>query len=361
MRRTSLISEKVRQVMPDPSPRSLGYRMPAEWEHHEGTWFSWPHNLDTWGRHLSATEESLAKAVKALCEGEIVHINVLNDAHCGRVDRILTEAGVNKGIQFHCIPTNDAWCRDHGAIFLSHMANAGFAAIDWGYNAWGGKYPPYDLDDAVPRHMCDALDAKRFHTSFILEGGSIDVNGTGVLLTTASCLLHPSRNPGFRKEEVEWVLREMLGVDYIVWLNGELEGDDTDGHIDNIARFVKPDTVVLSEVDIGVEDLNSERLKTAFGAWRLPLETVFLPTPAPVYIDGKRMPASYLNFYIGNEVVLMPAFNDPLDDLAQHTLQSCFPIRRVIAIDCTSVIWGLGALHCLSQQVPYPIKHTKQI
>ena len=355
------VSEQVRCMLPSPTPKSLGYRMPAEWEPHLGTWFSWPHNTDTWGRHLSATEQALSYAISFLCKGETVYINVLDEVHLQKVDDLLTSMGVTQGVQYCVVPTNDSWCRDHGAIFLTHPAKPEIAASDWGFNAWGGKYPPFALDNAVPRQMCDVMNAIHFATPFILEGGSIEVNGEGVLLTTASCLLHPNRNPGFSKKDVEWVLEEMLGVDHVIWLTGELEGDDTDGHIDNIARFVNPYTIVLAREnpDAGNKDngmpSNSARLEAAFNAMGMAIDLVYLPRPAPFFIEGRQLPASYINFYIGNEVVLMPVFDDPQDEDAQQILQSCFPLRRVIPVDCTSIIWGLGALHCLSQQVPKPI------
>ena len=232
-------------LLPATSPRSLGYSMPPEWHVHEGTWISWPHNLDTWSTYLDSTEQALAQAVKWLSEGEVVHINVLDQVHEQHVFRILKMLGVTGAVQFHHVPTNDSWCRDHGAVFLLHPERPGYAAVDWGYNAWGGKYPPYDQDNLVPRQMCEAVQAHRFETPFVLEGGSIEVNGDGVLMTTETCLLNPNRNPGMDKETIEHVLWEMLGVHQIIWLQGELLGDDTDGHIDNLARFVNDTTIAV--------------------------------------------------------------------------------------------------------------------
>lgn len=332
--------------------------MPPEWHPHEGTWFSWPHNPDTWRHHLPAAERALAEAVKWLSKGENVHINVLDADHQRHVQRILAEAAVSGSVQFHLFPTNDSWCRDHGATFLHHPTLPGYAAINWGYNAWGAKYPPFDLDNAIPEQMCKTMGARCFSVPIILEGGSIEVNGAGIVLTTETCLLNPNRNPGISRSEIEFILQEMLGVEKVLWIGGELVGDDTDGHIDNLARFVNENTIAVP-VEANPEDPNYTSLQDNL----LLLQTmstldgnafniVTLPMPAPFFIDGHRMPANYANFYIGNEVVLVPMFGDPNDQAACDLLSPLFPERKIVGIDCSSIIWGLGALHCLSQQVP---------
>ncbi|MFK7847093.1 MAG: agmatine/peptidylarginine deiminase [Rhodothermales bacterium] len=352
------ISSKIQALLPRPTPHSLGYRMPAEWHPHEGTWFSWPHNPDTWVRHLPAAERALAEAVGWLAKGETVHINVLDKYHRDHVATILQDAGINEGIAFHLFPTNDSWCRDHGAIFLVHPEEPGYAAIDWGFNAWGEKYPPFDLDNAIPRQMADVMQARLFESPFILEGGSIEVNGAGTLLTTETCLLNPNRNPGYQKTDIEWLLKEMFGVHQVVWLAGDLVGDDTDGHIDNLARFVDEGTIVVP-VEANPDDPNYASLAANFALLQQvknakdeAFEIITLPMPAPYFIDGHRLPANYVNFYIGNGVVLMPTFGDPNDEVALSMLQSCFKDRQMVPINCREIIWGLGALHCLSQQVP---------
>lgn len=334
--------------------------MPAEWYPHEGTWFSWPHNLDTWRHHLPAAERALADAVKWLSAGETVHINVQNAHHQSHVQRVLERAAVSGSVKFHCFPTNDSWCRDHGATFLCHPSKDGYAAIDWGYNAWGGKYPPFDLDNEIPRLMCEAMGAQRFSTPLILEGGSIEVNGAGVVLTTETCLLNLNRNPGLTKTDLELLLREMLGVEKVLWIGGELVGDDTDGHIDNLARFVNEDTIVVP-LETNPKDPNYASLRDNYMLLQslstikgMPFKVIPLPMPAPFFIDRHRMPANYANFYIGNEVLLVPAFGDPKDQIACDILAPLFPDREVFSVDCSSIIWGLGALHCLSQQVPRP-------
>lgn len=338
------------------TPTALGYRMPAEWARQQGMWFSWPHNPDTWIDKLPAVERVLAQAVRELASGETVHLNVLDADHEAHVRALI---GESDNVVFHHFPTNDSWCRDHGAIFITRDEDDGpLAALDWGYNAWGGKYPPFDLDNAIPGKMARALGVPCFEADIILEGGSIEVNGAGTLLTTEECLLNPNRNPGFSKAEIEDRLRSMLGVEQIVWLRGELAGDDTDGHIDNITRFVNEDTVVTI-VEDDPSDANYEPLRENLDILRQvtlpdgrPLQVIPLPMPAAVFNRGVRMPASYANFLIGNEVVLLPAYNDPNDAVAREIVQRYFPDRRVVSLDCREVIWGLGAFHCLSQQVP---------
>jgi agmatine deiminase len=232
------------------------------------------------------------------------------------------------------------------------------AAIDWEYNAWGGKYPPYDLDNAVPARMAEVLGVPCFKAGMVLEGGSIDVNGRGLLLTTEACLLNANRNPGMSRAEIERRLGDMLGVHTVLWLGEGIEGDDTDGHIDDITRFVAEDTVVTvveedpKEQNFKALQDNLRRLRTMTAGPGRPLKVITLPMPAPVYCQGQRLPASYANFYIANRVVLMPGFRDRNDQVACATLQTLFPDRRVVVIDCTDLIWGLGAFHCLTQQVP---------
>ena len=343
----------------DLTPSALGYHMPAEWEPHQGTWISWPHNRDTWPGKFDPVEPVMVEAVRALAPGETVHVNVLDAAHEAHVRGLL--AGVEGPVVYHHIPTNDAWCRDHGAVFVVRREGhrRKLAAIDWGYNAWGGKYPPYDLDDAVPRQMAEVLGVPRYEGGMILEGGAIEVNGAGLLLTTASCLLNPNRNPGIPRAAVERKLKEMLGVTKILWLPcGDLAGDDTDGHVDNLARFVSEDTVLASWTEDPADPNhaplaeNFAYLQAATTTDERPLHVIPLPTPAPVFYGEHRLPASYANFYIGQEVILLPTYHDPRDRHAKDLLQHHFPTRRIVGIDCTDLVWGLGAFHCLTQQVP---------
>lgn len=341
-------------------PSALGYRMPAEWEPHQATWLSWPHNRDSWPGKFEPVEPIMVQAVAALSAGETVRINVLDAEHERHVRALLEAAGVAGSIEFHEIPTNDAWCRDHGAIFACRQDSepGRLIAIDWEYNAWGEKYPPYDLDNQVPQRMAEILDLPCFKADMILEGGSIDVNGRGLLLTSEACLLNPNRNPRMSRDQIESRLRDMLGVHTILWLGQGIEGDDTDGHVDDVTRFVAEDTVVTvveeDSSDSNFEPLqeNLRRLQSIRIDDGRPLKVISLPMPKPLYYQGQRLPASYANFYIGNQALLMPGFNQPNDEVARSRLQNLFPERRVFVIECTDLIWGLGAFHCLTQQVP---------
>ena len=335
------------------------YRMPAEWAPHQCTWISWPHKRESWPGKFEPVEPVMVRFVAALSRSELVRINVLDSAHRKHVESLL-EGKVNaKNVAFHRFPTNDAWCRDHGAIFVTSPGNeAPLAALDFRFNAWGGKYPPYDLDDAIAVQMAEALGVPCHSLPMVLEGGSIDVNGAGDLLTTEQCLLHPNRNPDLSRDDIETVLRATLGVTNIIWLGDGIVGDDTDGHIDDLTRFVAEDTVVTvvepdrSDDNHAALAENRERLETVRLADGRRLKVIELPMPRPVEFDGDRLPASYANFYIGNQVVLLPTFDDTMDEPNRAALEQCFPGRDVIGIDCTDLVLGLGTFHCLTQQVP---------
>ena len=331
--------------------------MPAEWARHRGTWLSWPHRESSWPGNFERVPAVIAEMVRHLAPGEEVHINVSGAEMESEVRGMLQRAKIATGnVHFHHNPTNDAWCRDHGPIFVQRGDEQ--LILDWGYNAWGGKYPPYDLDDVIPTRIAEELGISVAHPPMILEGGSIDVNGAGTLLTTEACLLNPNRNPGLSRETIETMLRDWLGVHHILWLGDGIVGDDTDGHIDDIARFTEARTVVtVVEEDPADENHallqdNLHRLESMSDQDGMPLRIVTLPMPRAVVCEGQRLPASYANFYIGNEVVLLPAYDPPRDRVAQETLQRLFPTRRVVPIDCTALIWGLGAFHCLTQQWP---------
>jgi agmatine deiminase len=261
---------------------------------------------------------------------------------------------------FHHHPTNDAWCRDHGPIFVQRDGPRGKeeAIIDWGYNAWGGKYPPFDKDDVIPSLIGDEFGIPVYHPGIVMEGGSIELNGRGTLLTTESCLLNPNRNPSLTRADIEQRLKDYLGVRHILWLGDGIVGDDTDGHLDDLTRFVDPGTVVtVVEVDSLDENFdplqdNLERLKLMKDQDGRPLRVVTMPMPDPLFQDDQRLPASYANFYIANGAVLLPTYRSRNDETARLILQDLFPTRQVIGIDCTDLVWGLGALHCVSQQWP---------
>jgi agmatine deiminase len=335
--------------------------MPAEWAPHRGTWLSWPHKEESWPGKFAPVPAIFARMVHYLAEGEEVHINVLDEAMATDVRARLRAEGVNlQNVFLHLFPTNDAWCRDHGPIFVQRQGAKGSeeAIIDWGYNAWGNKYPPYDLDDVVPTLVGRAFGIRVFHPGIVMEGGSIDVNGAGTLLTTEACLLNPNRNPHLGKDEIERYLKAYLGVRHILWLGDGIEGDDTDGHVDDLTRFVNPTTLVTvverDRSDTNYEPLqeNLKRLATMQDQDGQPLSVVTLPMPRRLEHEGQRLPASYANFYIANRVVLVPTYDPATDGQALDTLQRLFPTRRVIGIDCTDLVWGLGAFHCVSQQWP---------
>lgn len=339
------------------------YRMPAEWEPHAGTWLSWPHNRETWPGCFDEAQTAMVTATAALAEVEPIRINVLDEQHERVVEQMLAARVPREQMEFHRIATNDAWIRDHGAIFVVRVdAAAGNGAemsraLDFRFNAWGEKYPPFDLDDAVAEEMAAALGVPRVRYEIVLEGGSIDVNGAGSLLTTEQCLLNPNRNPGLDRLEIEACLRDAFGVSTVLWLGEGIVGDDTDGHIDELTRFVA-ERVVVTAIETNADDPNHSALaanRSALERARIDggaLEIVELPMPAPLYYRGQRLPVSYANFYVANDIVLVPQFDDPADAAAASILTDCFPGRRIVGIDCRALVVGLGGLHCLTQQIP---------
>ena len=343
------------------TPAARGFRMPAEWARHRGTWLSWPHKEASWPGNFAPVPGIVAEMVRHLVPAEEVHINVNGDAMEQRARFVLSDAHVPTGnVFFHHHPTDDAWCRDHGPIFVqrAHAGAREELILDWGYNAWGNKYPPYHQDDVIPSRIGAEFGIPVEHPPMILEGGSIDVNGLGTLLTTEACLLNRNRNPLFTRKQIERHLRDFLGVAHVLWLGDGIAGDDTDGHIDDLARFVDEQTVV-TVVENDPTDENYEPLRDnlrRLGRMRdqdgRPLRVVELPMPPAVYYQDQRLPASYANFYIANEAVLLPGYDRETDAIAAATLQSLFSTRRVVTIDCRALAWGLGAFHCLTQQWP---------
>lgn len=332
--------------------------MPAEWERHRGTWLSWPHKEASWPGNFTPVPRVVAEMVRHLAPGEEVHINVNGEAMEQQARFVLSDAHVDThNVFFHHNPTDDAWCRDHGPNFLNDRDGSQLI-LDWGYNAWGNKYPPFDLDDVIPTRIAAEYELPVVYPGMILEGGSIDVNGRGTLMTTEACLLNPNRNPELTRDEIEQRLRANLGVSNILWLGDGIVGDDTDGHIDDITRFVNATTVVTAIEDDPQDDNyrplrdNRDRLRQMRDQDGVPLQVVELPMPPAVGYQEQRLPASYANFYIGNDVVLLPGFDPTRDAEAAVVLQPLFPGRRVVTIDCRELIWGLGAFHCLTQQWP---------
>lgn len=335
-----------------------GYRMPAEWEPHRGTWLSYPHNPKSFFTALKAAQEAFVDMVMHLAKVEEVHINVNDDAMERALRLKLKKRQISRNVFLHRFPTNDAWCRDHGCIILKNKKTNVLVATDWIFNAWGGKYPSAK-DNRIAKKMASFLDLECFSYPLVLEGGSIDVNGAGVLLTTELCLLNKNRNPHWNKKKIEAVLKANFGIKKILWLKDGIEGDDTDGHINDIARFVDAKTIVTVE-ERNKQDKNYEicrdnieRLKSFRDLDGKPFCIVTLPMPAPRYYrKDERLPASYANFYIANGIVLLPVFDCPEDKDAIRILGRLFKGRRVVPIDATNLIVGLGTCHCLSQQIP---------
>ncbi|MBM3225235.1 MAG: agmatine deiminase family protein [Candidatus Tectomicrobia bacterium] len=344
-------------------PVHSGYRMPAEWELHTATWLAWPHNPITWGEQLGAVEDIFLRMAVALQAQELVHCLVHDRATADRVRQRLDRQGVRpERVLLHEWPTADAWMRDSGPIFVTTTTTTvpPVALCDWQFNAWGNKYADLLTDNGLPQRIAASLGFPRFTPGIVLEGGSIDVNGRGSCLTTEQCLLNPNRNPHLQRTEIEAYLHDYLGVRQVIWLGEGIAGDDTDGHIDDIARFVNPTTVVCVVEDdprdvnyVPLQD-NYQRLLRARDQDGQPLQVVPLPMPGPVGPAEARLPASYANFYIANGVVLVPIFEHPNDQKALALLQALFPERQVLGVPCEPLVWGLGAMHCVTQQQPAP-------
>jgi len=339
------------------TPAALRYRMPAEWEPHTATWLSWPRREGiSFPDSFDSVMPALRAMVEALIESEPVCVNVCNGAHEAQAREVL-QGLRRERISFYLVPTNEPWCRDHGPMFLTRDLDPKLAVVDWDYNAWGNKYPPFDLDEAAPTRVAEILDVPVFYPGMILEGGAIEVNGAGSLLTTESCLLNKNRNPSLSRKQIEQRLRDYLAVRHILWLGDGIAGDDTDGHIDDLARFVS-ERAVVTVVEENRDDENYQPLQENLA--RLcqmrveqgQIEIDTLPMPKKIVREGLRLPASYANFYIANTCVLVPTFADSADETALSILQRLFPDRRVIGIDCRELIWGLGTFHCLTQQQP---------
>ncbi len=345
-------------------PRPQSYRMPAEWEPHAATWIAWPHNPEDWPRKFQPIPWVYCEIVRHLSQVEDVHILVNDLAAEKRATNMLLRAGANLArLHFHIWRTDRVWLRDSGPIFVKNPKGE-IAITDWKFNAWA-KYPNHLNDDRIPSEIAKLYNMKSFAPKvdghrLVLEGGSIDTNGAGCLITTEECLLSPvqQRNPGISRAQLEQAFRDYLGIDQTLWLNRGCAGDDTHGHVDDITRFVA-ENVILTAVEPNTADENHlplaenlERLHAARNRSGQPFHILTLPMPAPVVFEGQRLPASYANFYIANSLVLVPTFNDPNDRIALNTLAECFPDRTVTGIHCTDFIWGLGAMHCMTQQEP---------
>ena len=338
--------------------------MPAEWAPHTATWIAWPHNVEDWPGKFQPIPWVYSEICRHLSRVEDIHILVNDESVERRVTQMLKRAGANLArIHFHCWATDRVWLRDSGPIFVKNPAGD-VSITNWHFNAWA-KYENWRRDDQIPQHVAKLYDMAERRPEMdgrrlVLEGGSIDTNGEGILLTTEECLLSEvqQRNPGVSKAQLEQAFAEHLGIEKVIWLNRGCAGDDTHGHVDDISRFVGSNTI-LTAVEHSVADENHlplaenlERLRVARNLKGGAFDIRELPMPAPVIFEGQRLPASYANFYIANGLVLVPTFNDPNDRRALNILAECFPEREIVGIHCVDLIWGLGALHCMTQQEP---------
>lgn len=349
-------------------PVNYNYRMPAEWHQHSGTLLSWPQNLETWpGERLPRVEKVYVEIIAALYRHEKVHLIVNSDETRARALSCMKDAGLpENAVILHEVAGNDVWARDFGPIFVRNEKRAGtpeeFVITNWEHNAWGGKYPPFGDDNAIPSYLAEKYGLRCFSPGIILEGGSIETNGSGIMLTTKSVLLNENRNPELTQSEIESMLRSWLGQEKIIWLNRGLEGDDTDGHIDDLSRFLNQNTILTmvtedrSDVNFDALQENLEILKSAKNLKGEPFDIVTLPMPLTqiegTTVDGsEHVPASYANFYIANGVVLLPLYDKRFDGLALSLFRKYFTDREVVGIDCRDLVWGQGSIHCITQQM----------
>jgi agmatine deiminase len=347
--------------MPMVTPKSLDYYFPAEWEKHEATWLTFPYHEDSFPGKMNDIIPSYMTFIKTIARAEKVRINVQDTRNRKRVAGLLHDYGIEKNkAELFIHPSDDVWCRDHGPVFLvnRHRKVDKKVIVNWEFNAWGGKYP-FEHDNAVTGLIAEKLRLKVFSPGMVLEGGSVELNGNGTLITSETCLLNHNRNPGLDRVTIERKLTDYFGVQQVLWLSEGIAGDDTDGHVDNLVRFVNEDTVIaMTEPDPGdVNHIplkkNLERLKN----FRLPdgrsLRVIEIPMPAPVYHEERRLPASYANFYISNHAAIIPTFRCRKDMTALDIFEKLFTDRKVIGIDSTDIVWGFGSFHCLTQQEPW--------
>ncbi|MDE1860417.1 MAG: agmatine deiminase family protein [Candidatus Micrarchaeota archaeon] len=339
------------------TPFSLGYKMPAEWEEHDATWLSWPKDPESFPEEiLPRVEDSYIRMIDALHRNERVCLLVDDEKSERRVAQLLKSNGIDStNIAMHRIPTSDVWFRDYGPIFVTKKGGVAFTR--WRFNAWGGKYEELKRDAQIPDKI-PLGGIRGFNVQMVLEGGSIDMNGLGTCLTTEQCLLNSNRNPSMGKSQIEKNLADYLGATNIIWLKSGIEGDDTDGHVDDLARFVNRDTVVCA-VESNHRDDNYNALKDNYAILEQAkdqdgkkLKVVQIPMPGKVLYNGQRLPASYANFYIANKTVLVPIFDDPNDQKALGILGKLFPERKVVGINCRDLVYGFGSIHCVTQQQP---------
>jgi agmatine deiminase len=344
----------------DFTPKQLGYYFPAEFAPHLATWLSWPHKEASWPGKIRTIYPPYIAFIKELTKGELVRINIAGEAMKVFAVEMLEDGGVDlTNVEFFFHPTNDAWCRDHGPAFLINpAAEQKKVIVDWNYNAWGNKYPPFELDDVIPTLIGKHFNIPVFHPGIIMEGGSVEFNGKGTVMTSTACLLNPNRNPQLNQAQIENYLCNYYGMDQVLWVDEGIVGDDTDGHIDDTVRFVNEDTVITvieenkKDENYALLRHNLDQLKRMRLSNGKQLNIVELPMPDEMIYEDQRLPASYVNFYIANKSVIVPTFRGNKDEKALQIIQESFPDRTVTGIDSTDIIWGLGSFHCLSQQEP---------
>lgn len=355
-----LIEFLVNQIL---TPKQQGFSFPAEWHHHRATWLSFPQESDSWdyGARLERIYPAYLQFIKTISLSEKVCINAKDESHKSLIESLLDKFEIDKTkIELLIHPSNDSWCRDHGPAFLLNQETKQRMIVEWGYNAWGGKYPPFDADDNIPVLIAQYLGLPYVVPGIIMEGGSVEFNGKGTILTSKSCLLNPNRNPHLNQAQIEQYLYDYYGQEQVLWVHDGIVGDDTDGHIDDTTRFINEDSV-LTCIETDKSDDNYEPLEDnlkELKKMRLlngkQLNIIELPMPDAVYDKetGIRLPASYANFCMTNGHVIVPIYNCKKDDLALEIIQQAIPSRKVVGIDSTEIIWGLGSFHCLSQQEP---------
>ena len=349
-----------------PTPLSQGFTMPAEWDAHRATWIGWPRNKNDWPGKIAPIHWVYGEIARRITESEICAVLVFDEKHEGQAKKVLTDVGVDLSlVEFHRIPHNRGWMRDSGPMFVKNQSTGETAVVKFQFNAWA-KDDDWQLDNKVAVEFARRKRRKLFRIAhegveFVLEGGAIDVNGRGTLLTTEECLLDDKvqvRNPGLSREQVNEVLRTSLGATNVLWLNKGIVGDDTHGHVDDFCRFIDRNTVLLAQEsskkdpNYAILEENRERIEGFRLENKKKIDLVRLPMPSPVVFRGQRLPASYANFYITNSSVLVPTFNDEKDREALGIIAECFPKRKVIGIHAVDLVWGLGTLHCLTQQEP---------
>ena len=346
--------------MNEMTPKQLGYYFPAEFDPQRAIWLSWPHKEASWPGKIHTIYPNYALFVKEITQGQLCCINVADSQMEKFATEILQNAGVDLSkVQFYYHPTNDAWCRDHGPAFLVNKDKSKPKVIvNWDYNAWGNKYPPYDLDTNIPLRIGESLGLQVFTPGIVMEGGSVEFNGAGTILTSTACLLNENRNPHLNQAQIEQYLCDYYGQDQVLWVDEGIVGDDTDGHIDDTVRFVNADTVI-TVIEPNKQDENHDILQhnlRQLQQMRLlngkQLNIIELPMPDAVIWEDQRLPASYANYLITNKYVIVPTFRSAKDDVAMQIIQQAHPEREVVGIDSTEIIWGLGSFHCLSQQEP---------